>query len=317
MSEINNSEDLQFKNRYDQIEAANSKSWFWSDQPRKLEVVASVASSGPSRERGLARIALAGNMSEKYGDPSIPQEQWPMIANANVNAFHTSLGLDPRHTKILRPQRSYGIPLQPVNVDDISNDPSNTNALWLPQENAGDFLYTYDPNTVLGVRPADCPVIMASGETSRGRILTLTHIASLGAEAGFVKQMFEKFEDLEIDKGTLQVYVTPGAQAENYPYEKAQNPMREGLEKLFVNIRPVQIKDRKTGEEIDGYKFNIDTPNFVYNELLRLGLSNEQVFVDTSDTARADSGYSSHGRAIRSTTEVNSRDLIIARMNQA
>ena len=57
--------------------------------------------------------------------------------------------------------------------------------------------------------------------------------------------------------------------------------------------------------------------NFLYRFLIA-NIDDYQIFEDTSDTGRIDSGYSSHGRAMRSLKtdypEVNTRSIFVATM---
>ena len=149
----------------------------------------------------------------------------------------------------------------------------------------------------------------------------LAHIAHEGARSHFVDQFIQNTKELGIIPESLRVYITPGAQAENYNYTKKVNPLdgTVGLEKLYVNIHEVE-KDGETE-----FAYQIDTPFFVYEELKRLGLDTYQLFLDTSDTAAPNSQYASHGRSARSEREwkangsnededyeIGKRDLIIS-----
>jgi len=295
-----NKSEFSAPERYEKIEHYNETSWYFTEE-RTFEAYMSVGTVKPSvRKFGehALRRTLAGNMSPIYG----PEEE----AFDNMSRFHEELGLDQTKTRILLPQRQYDIPLQMLNVD---KDPAISDGVHpaILSERA-DFLYTYDNEIALAARPADCPIVLATADTPKGNILMLTHLAWQGAANGFIGQMFEHYEELSVDKTSLRLYVTPGGQAESFPYKSDQNPYEKypDTHGLFVDVTLID----------DKYSYSIDTPNFVYNELLKNGLTPEQIYANTSNTSRADSGYSSHGRAMRSGgEETNIRDIIIAKMN--
>lgn len=295
-----NTAEFHAPERYEKIERNNDMSWYFTEE-RQFEAYMSVGTVKPSARKfgeHALRQTLAGNMSPIYG----PEDE----ALDNMSRFHEELGLDPAKTRILLPQRQYDIPLQMLNVD---NDPAISDGEHpaILSERA-DFLYTYDSEIALAARPADCPIVLATAETPKGNILMLTHLAWQGAANGFVGQMFEHYETLGVRKDSLRIYVTPGGQAESFPYRSDHNPYEKypDTHGLFANVTKVD----------DKYSYAIDTPNFVYNELLKYGVLPEQIYANTSDTSRADSGYSSHGRASRSNgAETNIRDIIIAKMN--
>lgn len=304
--------------RYDEIDRQNRSS-FYLNESHTLRVVTSV--SGQETKRHLSE-RFAGNMSEAWGRKDLPDDERIGQARENVDRFVRQLGVDPSNVWILTPQRDYTVPLRVLDVDEYTHDSSS--AQPLPER--ADMLVTSRPETVLAVRPADCPVIVGYGFTKEGeRLTTMTHIAHGGAAAGFVEQSYERTLAFGIEPESLRYYVTAGAQAENFPYVSSSHPLDGtiGLERLFVNIKNVVDESGKR------YEYRIDTPNFVYRELLRLGVDPYQIFMDTSDTARPDSHYSSHGRAARSLQawyeagspedgnyEIGQRDIVLARQEE-
>jgi len=319
LSAENNHDTALDPERYRKIEALNKDS-FYLNEPQVFRVVTSIA----GRETRLNPVdTYAGNMSEAWGRKYLPDHERIENARDNIDAFLRQDGIevDPANVRILFPQRQYNISLKVIDIDSYPVDPTDTAAR--SAEERGDMLVTKNPNIILAVRPADCPVILAYGINEQGeRVDMLAHIAHEGARAHFVDQFMQNTKALEIIPESLRVYITPGAQAENYNYTKDVNPLdnTEGLEKLYVNIHKTQ---KDNGETVFAYQ--IDTPNFVYEELRRLGLDTYQLFLDTSDTAAPNSQYASHGRSARSQREweangshynqdyeINKRDLIVA-----
>lgn len=285
------------------IEALNERSWYLNPVEKPPFVALSVTSIGPSRETKIARTVLAGNMSENYGHKDIPKEQWPDLANQNVNRHVRNMGYKPSQLHILRPQTDYTQPLNLVNADDPTFSYNKDKATWLP--NAGDFIYTYNPETVLGVRPADCPIVVTRAETPEGTMLSLTHFAWRGAQAGYIEQMFDHFKQLGVDLSTARMYVSPGVEPHNFPFKNREKP-GQPLEPadLFVDV------SMAADGEYQGF---IDLPGFVRKRLITHGITEYQIYQDTSDTSLPESGYSSHSRAVRAgSTEENSRGIFIA-----
>jgi copper oxidase (laccase) domain-containing protein len=324
--------------RYEIIEARNIDSSYLNDPNRPFNVYISVATAGKPRvdfdptqpdlytsdeidnikkynkvgQTALDgnRFMLAGNMSpiNELGPLELSVQQRIENAHHNMSRYISSLGINPGDVCVLRPDRSYDTPMQVVNIDDEIIDPNATEPTIV--EGRGDFAYTHNPNVIIGVRPADCPLVIASAETPNGRIYMMVHFAWRGAAApgNGVADMAKEFEALGVDFNTLDIYITPGAQSESFSFTGYdQHPHRQYPEtkKLFTDVT----------EHANGYSFGIDTPHFVYQGLLDLGIKTEQIYLDTSDTAALESGYSSHTRSVN-LQEDNNRDMIIVEFNK-
>lgn len=304
----------EFSTRYEELDHNNQNSWYLTDPERPFHVTMSLHDIGPSREQKIARIPVITNVSPDYGPDSVDKSQWPELARVNLNKFLRSIEIDPATVRILHPNRKFSTPLKMVAVDAENVEPNRTDPTYLQQ--AGDFIYTFNPNLSLAVRPADCPVVAAYGETPAGPVQTMTHIAWEGAVAGYVDQMFTAYDKLMVDRSTLKIYLTAGGHAENFAYKDYPNnplEMAPGLEGLFINVRK-QVDSHNSPL----YSFAIDTPNFVYKKLIDHGIKPDQIFVDTTDTAALDAGTSSNTRMKRSQfgdldilPEDNSRDVIV------
>jgi copper oxidase (laccase) domain-containing protein len=330
--------------RYAQMTERNKTSRYMTDVDRPFTVNMSVHSAGKPRvmynvfntpdqeiiDAGKAasrlikfpipgnRFPLAGNMStlvdpkgEPYGPKDLPGEFRTEDARNNMKSYMESLDIDPAMVRVLFPDRSYDTPLQVVNIDEDptpvydGNEPSRLTE-------RGDMIYTYNPNIVLGVRPADCPLVVISADTPKGRIYSMVHFAWQGAAADQVSDMKREFANLGMDLSTATVYLTPGGHAETFPYTTGLDlnekyPVAEGL---FNDPEPYE----KEGKQVRDYE--IDTPNFVYEGLLSIGLEPDQIFVDTSDTTAPESGYASHSRASRLDDD-NSRDFVTVKLEAA
>lgn len=330
--------------RYKEIDERNTHSLYMTDAHRPFTVNMSVHSAGSERymynvfdapdddtvAAGKAanrlikfpipgrRFPLAGNMStaldpkgEPYGPKDLPSEVRLDDARRNMNTYMESLDIDPASVRVLFPDRDYETPLQVVNIDEDGAVYDGTEPAKL--QNRGDMIYTYNPNIVLGVRPADCPLVVISAETPKGRIYSMVHFAWLGAANDQLSDMKREFAALDMDLSTATVYLTPGGQSETFPHmNAAQNPNEKypTATGLFEGVEAYE----KNGEE--KFKFSIDTPNFVYDGLLNMGLEPDQIFVDTSDTTAPNSGYASHSRASRLADD-NSRDFVTVKLEAA
>ena len=323
--------------RYAILDERNARSRYMLDINRPFSVHMSVYDAGAKRlmfnvfDEGydeemtraakaanrIGRFILAGNMStatdpegEPYGPKDLAPEDRLQNARDNMNKYLGSLDVDPANVRVLHPDRDYTTPLRVVNVD---TDPAKYDG----QEPAklvgvGDMIYTYDPDIVFGVRPADCPLLVLSAETPKGRIYTMVHFAWQGVAANQIADLARELATLEVDLSTATGYLTPGGHAETFPFQNApQNPHEK-----YPDTKGIfkDVTSHLKGEEVK-YNFTIDTPSFLYDELLGLGLEADQIFVDTSDTTAPESGYASHSRASRLDDD-NGRDFVVVKLHQ-
>jgi len=321
--------------RYERINQLNERSRYMTDVDRPFSVNMSVHSAGKERvmynvfedgdddlvEAGkaanrLVRFNLAGNMStalnpkgEPYGPMDLSPEDRLQDARENMSKYLESLDINPADVRILNPDRDYKTPLQVVNIDTDPATYDGTEPAKL--EGRGDMIYTYNPNIILGVRPADCPLLVISADTPKGRIYSMVHFAWQGAANDQISDMEREFAALGMDLSTATIYVTPGGQAETFPFSNAPKDPNEQYPTADGLFKDIEAYD-KDGET--KYKFAIDTPNFVYEGLLKLGIQEDQIFVDTSDTTSPQSGYASHSRASRLADD-NSRDFVTVKLH--
>lgn len=318
-------------NRYKKVEQANMDSWYLTNPHRSFDAFQSIASVGDKRvilsdleinEKAEAdaarRVITGGNMSPlgPYGPTEMTEEQRIADAKENMNDFFESVATSKESTYMLNPERDYTTPLTMVDID---SDIVDENTTWPKRLNtSGDFIFTRDPNKVLAARPADCPVMFATADTPEGKIYMLVHYAWQGAANHYVEQTAVALDSLGVDRGSMEIYLTPGGQAESYPYTNyPENPLLKfpGTEGLFVDVT-----ERTKSDGAQVWDFKIDTPKFVYDQVLeKLGVDTTQVFCDTSDTSALDSGYSSHGRSrrLQEQGESNTRDIVIMRPSLA
>ena len=320
-------------NRYAAIDKLNRESWYMTGKGQVIHVDSSIADIGDERVMAnkyndspeiveaakaanrLLRYPLAGNMSTAkdpdgnyYGPQDLPVEERPADARANMVRHLEALGIDPASVRVLHPSRDYTKELAVVDVD---HDPvTYDGAEPAKLDGEGDMIYTYNPNIVLAVRPADCPLVVLNAETPKGQITVMVHFAWQGAATQQVKAMQGELDKLGVDLSTARIYMTPGGHSETFPFEGyAEDPRLKypDTEGLFNNVEPYE-QDGKTK-----HRFTIDTPYFVYEGLLGMGLDPYQIFVDTSDTTAPKSGYSSHSRQWR-LDDTNTRDLVTVKI---
>jgi copper oxidase (laccase) domain-containing protein len=318
------------------VDIFNRPSWLDSEHP--FTVAVSVTSVGASRNNEAweeRRTNLAGNMGRGYAQldrPDLDQArirgeltdgqkaEMAQAARENNANFIRSNGYEPENTYVMWPQSTYLEKLGIINLDDetmLEVDPDCGLATMQPKQ--GDFIYTRDPEKVLGCRPADCPVLVIRSTDMDGQdVFAMLHVGWQGLNAGYLEQAMGFLRTEGVDFSTLRIYVGPGSKKENYPYSNEHNPLGDesprfthpDREKLFVDV----VKNEETGK----YDFAMDMFAFIDYELTdpeRLGLDPWQVAYDGSDTADFDSGYSSHSR-VRQTDEINTRSLVIASMSE-
>jgi len=278
-----------------EVEDQDSESWYLKDSIKPL-IAVSIYSVGPSREKGLERNILAGNMSKNYDDR--------LEADRNLNNFLESINVLPGDTVTMHPQDVNDEELRAINIDTVSLEKDCATYL----KDRGDFIYTRNPETALSVKPADCSCIFCFGETEQGPIMSLTHLSKHGAVRGYFDQMFEYLDNLGIDRETMKIYIVGGAYKENRPYSHEDDSSEaSNYKKLF--------KDIKYNDDDGNWHYNIDVPGFILSKLSENKINDNQIFLDQTDTARLDSGHSSHSRTARSDgKEIESRDIAIGRM---
>lgn len=334
--------------RYALIDEMNKDSFYMTDQDRQFDVIMSVHSAGRSREairkaddgdtkahspeeidvineaNRAARYILGGNMSTvslpsgkvPYGPGELTDSERLEDARYNMKHHFENIGIDPAAVRVLNPEREYhDSSLSVVNVDEDDGVYDGIEPVKLTMR--GDFIYSYNPDIVLAVRPADCPVAIMSAETPSGKINMMLHFAWRGPAYGQFDDMYRELSKLAVDVSTLSVYITPGGQAESYritnftPDDSKENPTpTEG--DLFMDV--VEHEDMIDGEAVSRYDFGIDTPLAVYNAFIKMGLDERQIFLDTSNTTDLESGYGSHSRASNQ-KEDNVRDIVTAQFH--
>jgi len=265
------------------------------------------------------RMIMAGNMREASGNP-LPEgtsdedkaEIWRSEAQNNVAKFFESMNIPPGKVKFLLPQGDYRkthLPLIMANVDKTPADPESKIGVYSKER--ADMIYSYDEETLLAVKPGDCPIAYLRGMTKKGPIQVMVHLPWTGADSkgseygGYIDQMFSHFEVLGIDKASLRINISPGARASSYNYDFPENPLENnpGKELLFNDVK---VSDK------GGYSCNIDTPVFVRDQLIKYGISEYQMCQDSTDTASQECGYGSNSRGYKSKgKEVNARDIVV------
>lgn len=322
--------------RYKKIDELNQVSFLMTERST-FQVVQSLHSAGAPRDmlsekyvdafdmqvvakaQNISRRALAGNMSplNGYGPAYLTSEERIADARNNIKTFLTENDVDPRHVRILRPERDYTTPLSVINLDDAPLKADDTGLLRPDQ--AGDMLYTYDPEVVMAVRPADCPVVFVSAETPKGAVTILLHLAWLGVANGYIEQAKKELDTLHIDWPSARVQITPGAHANTYTFDKFDkfNPIEKFPESVNMFVDFHESTD-EMGKKI--YSFGIDVAAEVYEQITNTwDVAQYNIFADTSNTTAPESGYSSHSRSFKNydVHGENSRDLVLARRMQS
>lgn len=312
--------------RYEQLNRNNERSWYMNDTERPFSVAMSVHSVGEARPEAVdsavkaARHILGGNMSAlrrddgsvPYGPRHLDDEGRFEDAIQNMDAFFKDAGVDPANVRLLNPGRDYTKPMSIANVDEDPGVYDGQNPVRL--EHSADFIYSYNPDIVLGVRPADCPIVIFSGETPQGRIGGMVHFAWRGAASGQYGDMERALNELRVDRSSMKTYIAPGGQAETFRYDGGYVPDGKNNPTPADNLLYRDLKSFWGKEGQKQYTFGLDTPNDVYYALINMGLTPEQIFSDVSDTTALNSGYSSHSRAAN-LKESQTRDLVIAKFN--
>jgi copper oxidase (laccase) domain-containing protein len=318
--------------RYETIDRLNEQS-FMTHGGGSLQVLQSLHSAGTPRDllpaeyvssedseviagaKKIGRVMLAGNMSplHEYGPAELTPEQRIEDAKKNIERFLNLNDIDRNNVRILRPERDYDTPLNVVDLDDTDLAPDDTGLLR--PDRAADMIYTYNSETILAARPADCPIVYVSAETPKGEVTVLLHLAWMGVANGYVQQAKKELDMLKVDWSTAQIQITPGGHAETYAFKHFDkfNPVEKYPESagMFVDFQPASTIEGKMS-----YSFGIDVAAEVYEQITHSwSIDPHNIFADTSNTTAPQSGYSSHSRSFKkyNVHGENSRDLVLAR----
>lgn len=298
--------------RYRQLDELNHSSWYMTDPNAPFIVVQSVA-----RTAGETPAVLGGNMSPvrnpdgsvPYGPRDLDDDARYKDAEDNMRMFLEQANIDPADIRMLNAERNYSSPLGVVNLDLDTNNPKDDALIRYAE--SGDFIYSFNPNVLFGVQPADCPIAIMSAETPHGRINMMVHYAWRGMAAGQFEQMIVAMEALGVSMETLRIYITAGAQAETYrftdylPDDGTKDPAP------VDDITFPGLQETMGDDGLTRYTFSIDTPYALYQKFISYGILPQQLFIDTTDTTSEGVGYSSHSRAVNN-DEDETRDLVIA-----
>jgi copper oxidase (laccase) domain-containing protein len=165
---------------------------------------------------------------------------------------------------------------------------------WM--EHSADGLVSYlDKTTCLALFPADCiPLVIWSEKCN---LLGLFHVARKNAEAGYLESIISA---LRLEHGAetrdLSVYVGPAIKRDSY---------------FFQTIDRHQLHDKKWKGHIQfkNGNYHVDVLGFVIAELERLGVTENQIEIDATDTG-ANDYYFSHSKSAR-TGELEGRNMFI------
>lgn len=160
------------------------------------------------------------------------------------------------------------------------------------------MIYSHDKNRIVAIRPADCPTVGFYGHDRNGRpVHGLMHAGWQEEDAEFIEQGLDYIQnELNCDIKALNFTIGPGGV--DFGYTRPSDP-REGKDPKIVHPG---WKTRTTDheEQLNGkWRFNFDMPGFAADRILEAGAHSEQIFIDSSDTSSAESGYASNKQASR------------------
>ena len=100
---------------------------------------------------------------------------------------------------------------QVVDISDLDQDLDET-------EVKANFVYTYDPNVAIVIRPADCNMSVIYAKNREGQDLVgFIHSSGLSVDAGIPRKAIRHLLEVEdIDIASIRIGITPGISYENY-----------------------------------------------------------------------------------------------------
>ena len=299
-------------------EAANQASWLMCGETGPVYLAPFAAYSDGS--------AAAGGLSPAWGQPDHPEINLRPAEMAKLPAeeqrairlerkrysderrlrFFAANGIIPNDVASLWLNRIRGIDIDVVDADSLERQEPYAFA-----ENGASMIYTKDPNRVLVLDVGDCAGVVGYGKREDGEeLLFILHVGWRDAEDDFVAQGLNFVRNkLEFDPARMH-YVN-GPSAFNMPYYRPNHPLDN--DELFAN--PAWEKHLRAIEPASnhgGYNFQIDLQGFILDEMAKHNITRDHIFVDTSDTTRGDSGYSSHSRWANGRIDTPTRGLVVA-----
>jgi len=162
-----------------------------------------------------------------------------------------------------------------------------------------DGLFTDSSDVVLGVRPADCAVMVyhsANGENALG----LIHGGTLGVDGDIHLAALEHMTShYSVAASDVRITFTPSIHAASY---------------YFPSIRPEQLADERWMKHIDYREdvYHIDILARIVTDLTANGIEPSQLDISPIDTG-ADPAYFSHARSVR-TGELEGRNGVVTKL---
>jgi copper oxidase (laccase) domain-containing protein len=160
----------------------------------------------------------SGNMSYKWN----AGEESPEEIYERVKAFMKSV--DATYPGIISMPGAFEGPQEQIKAVDSQNLGNADET-----EVQANFIYTFDPNLVIAIRPADCNISIIYGKTHNGReVVGLIHSSAIATNAGIPRLSIRQLIDHEdVDLSSIRIGITPGISRENYFIEKDDYPIIE------------------------------------------------------------------------------------------
>lgn len=207
----------------------------------------------------------------------------------------------------------------PANIVLDESDPAYTDDDSMEVE--ANFVFTRDPNLILTIKPADCPIVVGYAKDRSGNdLMFVDHSGRDAANAGLTYQGLLYLRDvLGVDLYEMKVVVLPGVSRENYfitnqPERRGWGISEEnwgenidpkypewiveGLLRVHPKYNeelPEERKDLLREQIRNGQLRNVDIPEATIIQLLKAGVPPENIeaiLVDSYEEAKKGNAYS-------------------------
>jgi copper oxidase (laccase) domain-containing protein len=164
----------------------------------------------------LARFSYglkAPNMSAKFHDPSISDEEGKIQGDKNTREFLESQGFTGPTIQALGKFDVEKTSQVFEQIEEVSLD-----TLKVKSQVEGNMVYTRDPKITLMIKPADCPVAVIYCKDRDGYpLVAIDHAGRDAINAGMTRQSLWYLRDeLGVDLSQVTIAVFPGVSRENY-----------------------------------------------------------------------------------------------------
>lgn len=273
----------------------------------------------------------APNMSGKHVDESNGEAAEDNLLNASIFLDSQPFKTDSKVVHVIGNFQGTQYQIQEISSLDFKSDHDDPTNLIVDENDSdfaekrdldiqANFVFTRDPNVVLTIKPADCPIVVGYCKDKDGKdIAFIDHMGADAKNAGISRQGLLYLKDvLGVDLSTVKVTILPGVSKKHYDIsnepERRGNGIVESNWNEFIDPKypdyivemllmkdpdyPKMSKEQKDVKReaiLNGQKRHVDIMEATIVELLEAGVLPENIqpiIVDSYEAAEKGESYS-------------------------